>query len=441
MERDLLKRTVLVLLAGLAATAAAGCGGDDLDKVVIGPDDPVEVRTLLSLTGASSLGESLRASVEMAVGDFGRIHGHEVELGVNLDSMCSPDGGRAGAERIAAEPQVFGVIGTSCSAAAVAASPVISAAGLVMIAPSNTSPVLTSDLRGNAGSDNHPGYFRVANNDLYQAQAVAGFVYDELGLRRMVTMHDGDPYTTALASAFEGAFTGRGGDVAHIGAIDKGQTDMADVLAEFAAVGPDGIFFPLFRTEGAHFIRQVREFGGLEDVTLISGTAALVAEFLALPQTEGIYFAGPPSHVGSNFNIATGRTADEALAAFEAGYGGLARITPYWAHAYDATTLLLSAIRRAAVPDDGNFFTRLIGAAERGTLRVSRSALREAVREVSNDRSLFYGAEEEGFPGLTGALSCDGFGDCAQGIQVIYHHTDASVTDPGELPVIYRVVP
>ena len=301
--------------------------------------------------------------------------------------------------------------------------------------------MLTSDLRGNAGSNYHPGYFRVANNDLYQAQAVAGFAYDELGLRRMVAMHDGDPYTTALASAFEGAFTGRGGEVAHIGAIDKGQTDMTDVLAEFAAVGPDGIFFPLFRTEGEYFIRQVREFDGLEDVVLISGTAAFVAEFLAQPQTEGLYFAGPQSPEGSNFNIATGKSADEALAAFEAEYGELAHITPYWAHAYDATTLLLSAIRRAAIPDDGNPLTRAIGIDESGTLRISRSALRQAVRDVSNDRALFYGAEHDGFPGLTGALSCDEFGDCAQGIQVIYHHTDASITDPGELPVVYRVVP
>ena len=441
MGRDLLQKKVLTALAVLVAAIATGCGGDDPDTVVIGPGEPVEVRTLLSLTGASSLGGPLRASVEMAVGDFGGIHGHEVELGPAVDSMCSPDGGRAGAERIASEPQVLGVIGTSCSAAAVAASPVLSAAGVVMIAPSNTSPVLTSDLRGNAGSDHHPGYFRVANNDLYQAQAVAGFAFDELGLRRMVAVYDGDPYTTALVSAFEGAFTERGGEVAYVGSIEKGQTDMSALLAAFAAAEPDGIFFPLFRMEAASFIRQMREESDLEGAALISGAAALVAEFLALPETEGVYFAGPQSLVGSNFNIATGKTADEALAAFEAGYGEFAHVTPYWAHGYDAATLLLSAIRRAAVPDDGNFFTRLVGAAERGTLRVSRSALREAVRDVSNDPSLFHGAEAEGFPGLTGALSCDAFGDCAQGIQVIYHHADAGITDPGELPAVYRAVP
>ena len=149
--------------------------------VTVGEGEAVQIRSLLSITGASSLGESLRNGIELAVQDFGNIHGHAVELGESLDSKCSPEGGHHGAEHIIENPQVLGLIGTSCSAAAVAASPIISEAGLVMIAPSNTSPLLTSDLAGNANSNYHPGYFRVSNNDLYQAKAVADFAYHELG--------------------------------------------------------------------------------------------------------------------------------------------------------------------------------------------------------------------------------------------------------------------
>ena len=409
----------------LAAFATAACGSDDDPSVVvIGPDEPIEIRTLLSGTGAS------RAAVEMAVGDFGPVHGHEVELGPPVDAMCSREGGHAGADEIVDDPKVLGVIGTSCSVSAVAASPRISVAGLVMISPSNTSPVLTSDLRGNAGRSYHPGYFRVANNDLHQGQAVAGFAYDELGLRRMVALHDGDPYTSALARAFSEAFRDRGGRVPTIGVIEKGQTDMRDVLREFAVAEPDGIFFPLFSEEAEHFVRQARESNRLEGATFISADGALEAEFLALPESEGVYFAGPPSHEGGNFNIATGRTADEALAAFETAYSEFAHLTPYWAHAYDATTLLLAAIERAAIREDGSLLTRLLGIADWGTLLIGRNALRGAMRDVSED-----------FSGLTGALACDEFGDCAPGVQVIYHHTDAAVTDPGELPVVYRSEP
>ena len=44
-----------------------------------------------------------------------------------------------------------------------------------MISPANTSPVLTSDLAGNAGPDYHKGYYRVTDNDLIEASVVAHF--------------------------------------------------------------------------------------------------------------------------------------------------------------------------------------------------------------------------------------------------------------------------
>ena len=419
-----MKRSARAALAALTVAAAAACGGgeDAPDVVVIGPDEPVRIRAMLSGTGASSLG------TEMAVADFGLVHGHEVELGPLLDSMCSREGGRDAAREVIADPLVLGVVGTSCSGAAVGASPILSVAGYVMISPSNTSPTLTSDLAGNPDANYHEGYFRVANNDLYQGRAVAGFAYDELGLRRMVAMHDGDPYTSGLARAFRDEFRARGGVVPVMGVIEKGQTDMRELLREFANAEPDGVFFPIFTEEAEPFIVQVRESPRLEGVALISADGALGSEFLALPETLGVYFAGPPSHLWENVNAATGRSAREAHDAFVAEHGEPA--SPYWAHAYDAATLLLAAIERAAVRDDGNFFTRLVGLADEGTLRVDRMALRGAVRAVS-----------DGFTGLTGVLSCDEFGDCAQGSQVIYHHADPDVTDPEDMAIAYRFEP
>lgn len=430
MCRNVLTTAILIALAAVA-TAACG-GGDDPDVVVFGPDEPVEIRTLLSGTGPSPSGVTSRLSVEMAVEHFGRIHGHEIGLGPPVDGMCTPEGGSAGAEQIVADAKVLGIVGTSCSGAAVAASPIVSEAGLVMVSPSNTAPVLTSDLRGNAGPNFHPGYFRVSNNDLSLGQAVAAFAYDDLGLRRMTAVHDGDPYTSGLAGAFADAFRARGGEVPVVSTVEKEQTDMTGVLAEFAAAGPDGVFLPLFTAEATHFAAQVREFDGLRGAVLISGDGALGSEFLALPESEGVYFAGPSSQEGSNFNVATGKTAREAHDAFVDRHGEPA--SPYWAYAYDAATLLLAAIERAAVRDDGNFFTRLIGIDDEGTLRVDRGALRGAVLQVSR-------GEGEGFSGLTGRLSCDDFGDCGAGVQAIYHHPDASVTDPEELPVVYRFEP
>ena len=104
-----------------------------------------------------------------------------------------------------------------------------------------------STTSGTAASGIHyyPGYFRVVTNDLYRGQAVADFAYNELGLRRMGAVHDGDPYTTALVSAFDNAYRTLGGEAVTVG-IAKGDTDTTAVLAEFAAAGAEGLFVPLF---------------------------------------------------------------------------------------------------------------------------------------------------------------------------------------------------
>ena len=420
-------------LALLAAGALAACGGGAApgstgDVVAVEPGEPVRIRTMLSITGASSLGKPLHAAVRLAAEDFHRVHGHPIEVGERLDSKCSPDGGAEAARVVIADTRTLGVVGTSCSAAAVAASPLISAAGLVMIAPSNTSPALTSDLMGNPSSDRYPGYFRVSNNDLHQGSAVASFAWSDLGLRRVVTVDDGDPYTSALAGAFATGFRALGGEVPDQAVVSKGDAGMSGVLAQFAAAEPDGVFFPLFRAEASQFARQAREFDGLEDVALISGAAALVTDFLEEPHSVGVYFSGPETQF-SGVNNYTGQSAESALARYEAAYGEPPP-SPYWAHAYDATALLLAAIQRAAVRDDGNAFTRAVGLADEGRLLVDRGAVRAAVEDVSRD-----------FEGLTGPVRCDIFGDCGSGRVIVYEHADPAVTNPADLRVAHRYEP
>ncbi|WP_419950078.1 branched-chain amino acid ABC transporter substrate-binding protein [Candidatus Palauibacter sp.] len=411
------------LAAAFVAAILSACDGSTgpssfepgpLGTVTVLRGEAVQIRSLLAMSGAPSLGEPARRGVELAVRDVATIRGRNVHLGDPVDSACSPEGGSAGAREIVADPTVVGVVGTSCSAAAVAASPVFSQAGFAMVAPSTTSPLLTSDLAGNPNPDYHDGYYRVANNDLYQARALSDFAYSELGLRRIVTLHDGDPYTTALVNAFGDAFRALGGEVPVATGIRKGETDMTPVLSEFAVAGPDGIFFPLFRGEGSPFAAQAKSFDGLEGVTLISGAALLVSEFLATPQSEGIYFAGPESDYRGNVNDVTGKSADDAIAEYEATYGERPQ-SPYWALAYDATTLLLSAIESAAVEEGGRLY-------------IDRGAVRSRI-------------EAARLEGLIGKISCDAFGDCGTGRQNIYHHTDSSVTDVARLPVVFRFTP
>ena len=374
-------------------------GDGSLGTVTVEAGEDIQIRSLNAITGdVAFLGIPNQRGVEQAIADFGDIHGFSVTIGTGLDDLCSADGGQAAAQTIVADEDVVGVIGTSCSGAATAASPLISEAGMVMISPSNTSPALTSDLAGTAGDNYHAGYYRTAHNDLFQGAAMAKFVYEELGISEAAAIHDGDPYTQRLAQAFADAFENLGGSVTGFTGVNKEDTDMVPVLTEIAAGSPGALFFPIFQPAGDFVADQAPGVSGLEGVVLLGADGLQVQTFMELPQANGMYLSGPDLRYGSNTNQSTGATADKFLADYESNNGN-APEAPFWAHSYDATTILLEAIKAASHSHDGN-------------LEIDRAGVREYLDNLS------------GYEGIIGTLSCDDFGDCgAQRITVVQNNS------------------
>ena len=411
----------LAALLGVCAVIALLVGGcreqpfeaGELGAVEVGPGEPVELAVILSFTGAPAFGDPIAKAISLAIEDYGDVHGHPVLIADSLDSACSPDGGRRAARRAITAPQTVGVIGTTCSSAAIEASPLISGAGMVMISGLNTAAALTSDLAGQRGADNFTGYFRVSNNDLDNARAVARFIYEELNLTRVATVHDGDAYTSALAAGFTAAFAELGGQTVLAERINKGDTDMSRVLGAMAAADPEAVFFALFPDEAIQVIQQARSVAEFDDVEFIASDAVSVPKFLERTEAEGVYIGGAAFDWGDNTNSSTGKSVREAHDDYAARWGPPQ--SGYWQQAYDAATLLLSTIESVAVV--------------RGdTLYIDRSALRRALYATSD------------FAGLIGSISCDEFGDCGPGLVLIYHHTDSGITDIGDLEVVYRAV-
>ena len=159
---------------------------DEIGCVEIGPDDPITIGSMLTISGATSfLGEDSAGGIQIAVAQRdGMLLDHDIEVR-SEDSLCSAEGGQTAAQNIAADEQVLGVIGTNCSSAGVAALPIISSAGMLMISPSNTAPSLTNDDTESGGTW-QPGYYRTAHNDLFQGAVAAEFAYNELGLTKLV---------------------------------------------------------------------------------------------------------------------------------------------------------------------------------------------------------------------------------------------------------------
>ena len=409
-----------------AVTEATHLGDGSLGYVHVEPGEDIQIRSLNAISGdVAFLGLPNERAVRVVTGmsgtknggDFGRIKGFLVNLGTGLDDLCSADGGAAAAQMIVADEDVVGVIGTSCSGAAAAASPLISAAGMVMISPSNTSPSLTSDLAGTAGENYYPGYYRTAHNDLFQGAAAAGFALDVLGVTTAAAIHDGDPYTQGLAQAFADAFEAGGGTMTGFTAVNKGDSDMVPVLTEVAAGSPEMLFFPIFQPEGDFIVQQVGGVAGMEGVTLMAADGLMVSNFMELPESEGLYFSGPDLRYGTNRNqsVIVG-TPDGFVSGYVMSFGEKPSAA-FWAHAYDATTLLLEAIDAASYLDAD------------GALVIDRAGVREWLNGVTD------------YEGMIGTLSCDEFGDCGSQKITVIGHADSGDTEASLDNVIYEYSP
>lgn len=361
---------------------------DKLGYITLKPGEPIKVRSLEAIEGDVTLGITHQHTTEMAIEDYGQIHGFDVDLGEGLDDTCAADGATAAAQTIVAESDVVGVIGTSCSGAAAGAAPILSNANMTMVSASNTAASLTSDLQGNEGKDHVPGYYRTAHNDFFQGTAVANFLYYDQGARKVATLHDGDPYTSGLVNAFTASFKQLGGTITVGTSVDKEETAMQPVLTEIAASEPDALFFPLFTPAGNYVAIQAKEVPGLENITLMGGDGLIDIKFMELEEATDVYLSGPDTNYDpNNTNQGTGESISSVASRYEERYGAPVA-SPFWAHAYDATVLLLHAIKSASqtLPD--------------GSLQISRAGVREVLDSIS------------GYQGLIGKLTCDDYGDC-----------------------------
>jgi branched-chain amino acid transport system substrate-binding protein len=356
---------------------------DKIGCVTIGPDEPIKIAVLQTLSGdVAAYGMDQVRGIELAVADRdGKLLGHPIEL-QKEDDQCSSEGGATAGLKIVADPQITAILGTSCSGAAVPAAKIMSEAGLVMISGSNTAPSLTA-VDGKQGPNWQPGYFRTVYNDALQGRAAATFVFQELGLRRVATLDDGDAYSQGLTEVFGQVFKELGGEIVLTADINKGDTDMRPVLAAVAASGAELVFFPIFEPEGNFITLQAKEVEGFEDIILMSADGLLTSTFIKAVGADGVdtYFVGP--------NTPGGPAYDAFIANYKSKYTE-APTSSLHAHAYDAASLLLKAIEATAVQDTN----------AAGTLHLGRQALRDALYTTVN------------FQGLTGRLTCDKFGDC-----------------------------
>ena len=383
----------LVVAFALMSAAHAAPPKDPLGVVTIKKGQPIHIAYWMVVAGPdASLGEDTKRGVEIAIADKGgKLLGHPIKL-TGQDTGCGPEGGQAAATKIASDPTVVAAVGSNCSSAAKPGVPILWKAGISTVSPSNTAPYLTDPNRG----PEYDGYLRTAHNDKVQGAVAAQFAIKKMGVKKAATIHDGSVYAEQLQAVFAEEFKKLGGTITAQEAVAPTDTDMRPVLTKIATGKPEFIYYPIFIAAAGHITRQVKEVAGLEKVYLMSADGSFSPDFYkAAGETAvGMFHSSPD------------------FSAFAAGYKGFLEkhqkkygekpIAPFHAHGYDAAMIIFAAIEKAAVK-------------EGDTLYIGRKALRDAMLAT------------KGLQGLTGKLTCDKYGDCADPRIAVYQQTAENI--------------
>ena len=131
------------LITLVVVMLAAALGGPARADVLIGMAGPI--------TGKNAwFGEQMERGAAQAVADLnaaGGVLGQQVEL-ITADDFCDPEQAVAAANKLVSDGVIF-VVGHFCSDAAIPASEVYEAAGVLLISPASTNPMLTELGRAN----------------------------------------------------------------------------------------------------------------------------------------------------------------------------------------------------------------------------------------------------------------------------------------------------
>lgn len=273
-----------ILSAILLCVALAACG--EPEPLRVGFAGPLEGRF-------SDLGVQGRNGLTMALEDInaaGGVLGRPLLL-LARDDGPTPETAQAAVLDLATQG-VAAIVGPMTSVQTLAALPVAEKAGVPLLSPTTSTPLL---------SGKKDGFFRVIPASTTWARAMARHCLEQDGLRAVVTITDLDnePYAAPYTAAFAERFTAGGGTVLADLRVHSSQAgDWADAARQLRALGAPAVHATTSARDLAALARQLRHQG--QTLRIYSSMWACTSELLQAggKAAEGILFA--VSHSADN---------------------------------------------------------------------------------------------------------------------------------------------
>lgn len=296
---------------------------------------------IAALTGpAPTYGEMVRDGAMLAINEWnanGGVNGMQIVPLVE-DGQCTADPAVNAANKLINQDEVKFIVGETCSGATIPASDVANAAGVLMISPTASALPVTVDDNG----DVKPFIFRGCFIDPYAAAVGARYAFNSLGFKTAFVMSDqANDYSKGLAESFTAEFTALGGTVVGSESYTGKDTDFSAILAKVAETNPDVVYLPDYYNVVNLVTKQAKE-KGIGSTFL--GSDGWDSSDLDKAAAAGGYFTNHYSPEDPRPEVQT------FVSNFKAAYDGKVP-DALGVLAYDATNLLLTAIRDANSTD------------------------------------------------------------------------------------------
>jgi len=333
-----LKLTVAAAIAAVAGVALAQ------EVVKIGHVAPMS-------GGQAHYGKDNENGVRMAIDDLNAqkitIGGKAIKFEIAAeDDAADPKQGTAVAQKLC-DAKVAGVVGHLNSGTTIPASKIYNECGIPHITGAATNPNLTK-----------PGYkttYRIIANDNALGAGLAFYAADTLKLKKIAVIDDRTAYGQGVAEVFAKIAKTKGIEIVDQQFTTDKATDFMAILTAIKSKKPDGIFYGGMDAQAGAMLRQMDQLG-LSSVKFFGGDGICTNEIIKIASgaksLDGVICA----EGGSSIAKMPGGTAWKAK--YDAKYPGQFQI--YSPYTYDATFVLVDAMKRANSTDPKVYLPKLI---------------------------------------------------------------------------------
>lgn len=303
-----------------------GCG-DSAKK-----SDTYRIAMVGPLTGnGAQYGQAYKATMEILrdkVNEEGGIDGKQIEIDF-YDDKQDPKETLNVANKILADGNYVGVIGSQTSSCSMSAAPVLQKEGIPMISPqaSHKDFTPTGDY-----------IFSLQMPNSYEQYKQIEWMCDYFEAKKIAIIYSNDDWGTQCLEHTQRAATDAGAELVAAETFIPGQTkDFSPIVTKVREAEPDVVYLAVLYADGCLLVPQMKQLG--LDCQIVSANTLYKKEFIDVvgDEAEGIYLPNPFSivHYTEDYEFIEKAYSEKTGNA----------IDPYVTCSYDALSLLLDAIK------------------------------------------------------------------------------------------------